>query len=61
MKFSTGVTALSLALSSMLLAQACDTADAAKFAFEVAANRQNVDGGGHVHIYNDRHNGEFRT
>jgi len=61
MRFSTGVTALSLALSSMLLAQAGNTADAAKFAFEVASIRQNVDGGGHVHIYNDRHNGEFRT
>ena len=47
----------------MVLAQASpDTHDAApKFTFDVAFIRQNTDIGGRNHIYNERHNGEFRT
>jgi uncharacterized protein (TIGR03435 family) len=61
MKFVSGVICLSVALSNVLLAQTGDTADAAKFAFEVASIRQNVDGGGHNQIWSDVHHGEFRT
>lgn len=32
-----------------------------QFEFDVASIRQNMDGGGHMHIWNDRHTGEFRT
>ena len=34
---------------------------ASKFEFDVASIRQNTSIGGHNHIYNDPHNGEFRT
>jgi uncharacterized protein (TIGR03435 family) len=44
------------------VAQANSDADATtKFEFEVASIRQNTDPGGHNHIYNDKHTGEFRT
>lgn len=38
-----------------------DAQTTAKFEFEVASIRQNMDPGGRNHIWNDKHTGEFRT
>jgi len=43
------------------MAQAEDGKPSAKLEFAVASIRQNMESGGHNHIYNDRHSGEFRT
>jgi uncharacterized protein (TIGR03435 family) len=40
---------------------AAATTSPPKFEFEVASIRQNTTVGGHNHIWNDKHNGEFRT
>jgi uncharacterized protein (TIGR03435 family) len=53
---------LSFAVGGMLLAQVDTDAPAApQLAFDVASIRQNTMLGGRIHIYNDPHNGEFRT